>query len=144
MEQLLHFLNSLERLSPALESHLRSILMFKKYGRSEYLLRGGDVAKRIFFIEKGLVRSFYLERAKESSNWFMKEGDVCISIVSFLEQEPSADSLIAMEDCETWGITHEQLEDTYARFPEFKHHGLQITSRYYVWSEKRYRSILRT
>jgi CRP/FNR family transcriptional regulator, anaerobic regulatory protein len=144
MEQLLGFLHSLKPLSPELDAHLRSILVCKRYRRGELLLRAGDVAKRIFYIEKGLVRSFYLHEAEEASNWFMKEGDVCISIVSFLEQKPSEDSLVALEDCETWGISYEQLNAIYDRFPEFKDHGLYITNKYYVWSEKRYRSILRT
>lgn len=143
MENLLALLHSIKPLSPALESHLRSIIAFKRFEKGEIMLREGDIAKRIFFIEKGLVRSYYFEENMEASNWFMKEGDVCISICSFLEQEPSEDTLVALEDCETWGISYDQLELTYDRFPEFERHGRIVTGKYYVWSEKRHKAILR-
>ena len=143
MEKLLFALHQISPLSNALDAYLRSIIIRKNYKKGEFLLRAVDVARRIFFIEKGLVRSFYSENGQETTNWFMKEYDFCISVVSFLEQLQSEDSLIALEDCETWGISHEQLEKIYKLFPEFERHGRLITSKYYVWSELRYQSILR-
>jgi len=143
MEKLLFILHRIASMSAALDAHLRSIIIYSNYRKGDLLLRAGETAKRIFFIEKGLVKSFYSENGVEASNWFMKEDDFCISVVSFLEQKPSEDALVALEDCETWGISHEQLEKTYKLFPEFERHGRIITGSYYVWSEKRYQSILR-
>jgi CRP/FNR family transcriptional regulator, anaerobic regulatory protein len=143
MERLLFILHQIAPLSAALDLYLRSIIICIKYQKGEFLLNAGETANRIFYIEKGLVRSFYSDDGKETTNWFMKEDDFCISVVSFLEQQPSEDSLIALEDCVTWGISHEQLEKTYKLFPEFERHGRIITGKYYVWSELRYRSIIR-
>ncbi|HZE85050.1 MAG TPA: cyclic nucleotide-binding domain-containing protein [Puia sp.] len=143
MEKLIILLRGTARMSPTLEAHLRSILTPKKYKEGEILLREGEVSKRIFYIEKGLVRSYYEVGEKDVSNWFMKEGDICISVISFFGQLPSTDTIIALEDCELWGISHAQLEESYTLFPEFERHGRLISNRYYVMSEQRHQLIKR-
>jgi len=61
----------------------------KMLKKKEMLLEKGRICKNIFFIEKGLIRCFYLLNEKEVSSWFMKEGDVIISVESFFKQLPS-------------------------------------------------------
>jgi CRP/FNR family transcriptional regulator, anaerobic regulatory protein len=57
---------------------------------------------------------------------------------SFLRQRPSVDSIVALEDCECWGITHAELEEVYRLYPEFNLHGRIITGEYYCRSEERH------
>jgi CRP-like cAMP-binding protein len=143
MEKLLSLLGSIKPLSPGLTEYLRSKLQSIHFKKGKFLLRRGEVADRIFYIEKGLVRSYYVQGQKKISNWFMAEGKICMSVSSFLLQARSDDYLVALEDCETWSITYQELENIYDRFPEFEHHGRKITSDYYIWSEQRFQSILR-
>lgn len=141
MEELIRMLHRIYPLSPPLEAHLRSIIRQHEYLRGEHLLRAGEVGGQILYLRQGLVRSYRLVRQKPVSKWFMKEGNICISIRSFLKQVPSTENIIALEDCECWGITHRQLQETYSRFPEFNVHGRLITADYYCWLDDRYDSI---
>ena len=43
-----------------------------------------DICREICFIEQGPLRCFYHDGDREVSTWFMKEGDVIISVSSFL------------------------------------------------------------
>jgi CRP-like cAMP-binding protein len=142
MEELIGLLQSIHALSPPLEGWLRSVIKQEWFGAGEHLLEPGQVSRDIWFIRRGLVRSYRLIRGREVSKWFMKEGDICISILSFLRQAPADDSIIALEDCECWGITYDELQDAYREFPEFNLHGRLITSDYYIRSELRNDGIL--
>jgi len=136
-------LNAIRPLSAGLEARLRSIIRKRIYRKGELLLRIGEVSRHILYLRSGLVRSYYFYRGRQVSNWFMREGDVCVSILSFFEQIPAVDNIMALEDCECWGITFDELEETYALFPEFNLHGRLIDNKYYCWSERRNQSILR-
>jgi CRP-like cAMP-binding protein len=143
MEELIQLLKGIAPLSKGLEHHLRFIIRRRQFKKKEYLLKIGQVSQEILFLSKGLVRSYTIVRGRPVSNWFMKEGDLCISVLSFLQQAPAVDFIQALEPCECWGITHSELEDTYRRFVRFNIHGRIITSEYYVRSEQRHHAKVR-
>src|ERR1700722_9006585 len=127
MEQLIAMLNAITPMSPALEAYLTQILELSVYRKGETILAAGQICGRIFFIEKGMVRSHYIVDNVEVSHWFMKEGAVCIAVLSFLRQIPSFEMHVAYEACRCWGISKAQLEHIYVKFPEFNVHGRIIT-----------------
>jgi CRP-like cAMP-binding protein len=154
MEELIRLLKQFAPMSEKLEEHLRSILRPLHFKKWDYLLEVGGVANHILYLEKGLVRSYSVivktKRSKktnkvrnkkvEVSNWFMKEGNIIISVKSFLQRIPAYDWIQALEDCVCWGITHAELEATYLEYPEFERIGRLITGLYYCVSEDRHLS----
>jgi len=141
MEQLLEFLNSVYPLSDDLVNYLMQNLQSKVFKKKEMLLEKGRICKNIFFIEKGLIRCFYLLNEKEVSSWFMKEGDVIISVESFFKQVPSYESIQALEDCTVYYISYEQLMHAYVTFVEFNFVGRILTEKYYTLCEQRLYSL---
>ncbi|TKK64720.1 Crp/Fnr family transcriptional regulator [Ilyomonas limi] len=139
MENLLQLLNSIAPLSSALQSHLQSILKRNTFRKRSYLLQAGQVSNCIHFLESGLVRCFYDKEAQEICIWFMQAGNVIISVESFLCQVKSYQYIQALEDCITWSVTYQELQDIYNKFPEFNLHRAVLLERYYVESEKRQR-----
>jgi hypothetical protein len=63
----------------------------------DILLQPGRVARRVYFLEQGLVRGYALHAGREVSSWFMREGDFVISIVSFLTQAAATEYLQLLE-----------------------------------------------
>lgn len=141
MERLLNFLNSVYPLSKDLTEYLRQNLKGELIKKKEMLLEKGRICKNIFFIEEGLVRCFYLLNDKEVCSWFMKEGDVIISVESFFKQMPSYESIQALEDCMVHFISYEQLMYAYKSFIEFNFIGRMLTEKYYILSERRLYSL---
>jgi CRP-like cAMP-binding protein len=89
MEELLNYLNGIHPLSENLVDFLSRTLKTKKLLKKDYLLKRGHVSRDICFINKGLLRCFYLVDNKEVCSWFMKEGDVIVSVESFFSQTES-------------------------------------------------------
>lgn len=105
--------------------------------KKDYLLRAGHVSRNICFIAKGLLRCFYFKDGEEVSSWFMKEGDVIISVESFFTQKESYESIQALEDSLLYYITYDELQHLYRHFPEFNFIGRVLVERYYTLSEQR-------
>ncbi len=132
MEELIVFLHSIAPLSPKLEKWLRKIIKKYEYKEGNIILEPGKKCDKIFFVIMGLVRIYHVLNGQEVSDWFIKEGDVCISVGSFFDQSDSEEFLVALEDCECWGINFEELEKTFTKFIEFNIHGRKISNHYYA------------
>jgi len=137
MKKLFEKFDRIKPLSRELKDYILSILERKTYRKKDVILQEGKTARYIYFIEKGLVRSLKYKRGKQRTGWFMKEGDVFVSVRSFFSQTASAETIEAMEDCILYCISYEQLEKAYRDFPEFNLHGRVILQHYYQLSEER-------
>jgi CRP/FNR family transcriptional regulator, anaerobic regulatory protein len=141
MESLLQYINSIYPLSTEIIQALSQKLRKKIAKRKEFLLREGQICKSIFFIEKGLLRCFYIKGAKEVSTWFMKEGDMVISVESFYKQQPSYESIQALDDCILYSMEYEDLQEMYHMYPTFNFNARKVTEDYYALSEQRLYSL---
>ncbi len=135
--QLIQLLNSIVPLSDGLLEFLNAKLENRTYEPGELLLKEGQVSSFIAFIEKGMVRSYYYKDGEKITSWFMKEGDVIISVASFFSQTPSNEVIEALEKVSVHAISYEDLQYAYMHFPEFNVCGRVLTEKYYVMSEER-------
>lgn len=137
MERLIYYLESIYPLSDGLKKYLLDHLKVRQLSKKQYLLRAGHVSRYIYFIETGLLKCFYMSNNIEVCSWFMKEGDVIISVESFFTQKPSYEAIQAIEDCELYFIEYNELQFIYRNFPEFNFVGRVLTEKYYTLSEQR-------
>ncbi|GAB4027278.1 Crp/Fnr family transcriptional regulator [Spirosoma koreense] len=137
MEPLLALLQSIYPISDALREELQRLLKREEVHKKEWLLQPGEVSNKIYFIQKGLVRGYYLQQDKEVTVWFMKENDLIISIVSFYTRQPSEEYIELLEDGVVWSITYAQLQSLFHQFIEFNFASRVLTERYYALSERR-------
>ena len=141
MAPLVTFLHQLQPLSPALTAALTASVVREEWPAHHRLLAPGQVARRVYFLETGLVRGYTLLHGREISSWFMQAGDLAISIVSFFTQQPSDEYIELLEPALVHSITYEQLQQLYRDFPEFNFIGRQLLEKYYVLSEQRARHL---
>ena len=126
-------------MSDGLVLHLSQILKTKELRKRDYLLKAGHICRIICFIKIGLMRCFYIKGDNEVCSWFMKEGDVIVSIESFFEQKESYESIQALEDCTLYYIEYTELQNIYRQFPEFNFIGRVLTEKYYkLWAQQLY------
>lgn len=141
MEALLSYLSSIHPMSDGLIAYLSETLKSKEIPRKAYLLKAGHISRNVYFISKGLLRCYYMRDGHDISSWFMKEGDVMISVESFFLQKESYESIQALDDTTVHYISYEELQIIYRHFPEFNFIGRVLTERYYIQSEQRLYSI---
>jgi len=137
MSALLSVVQTLLPVSAALEAALATALKREEWPARHQLLMPGQVARHLYFVERGLVRGYALHGSQEVCSWFMSEGDFVISIVSFLTQQPSTEYMELLEPSVLYSVSYAQLQELYRTFPEFNYVGRVLTERYYVRSEQR-------
>ncbi len=137
MSQLITFLNELQPLSPPLQEAILAAAVRARLPAHQLLLKPGQVARQVYFLESGLVRGYTLLHGREISSWFMQQGDFVISILSFFTQQPSEEYLELLEAGTVYSIHFDQLQKLYREFPEFNFIGRKLIEKYYVLSEQR-------
>ena len=143
MESLFELIQSFQPVSDDLRTALITRLRLDMLPRKYWLLQPGQVSDRLYFIERGVVRGYYLKGdlarndGREVTSWFMREGDFIMSIVSFYTRQPAREYIELLEDGIVWSITYAELQQLYRDFSEFNSVGRQLTERYYMLSELR-------
>ncbi len=136
MEKIFRFFNSFHSLSSELQAQLSVTIKGKSIPKKNFLLKAGHICRQLCFIEKGLLRSYYLKNDLEVCSRFMKEGEVIVSVSSFFRQQPSEECIQALEDCELLYIEYSDLQYICRNFPEFHLFTRLLTEQYYTNSEQ--------
>lgn len=143
MDSLLTLIDRIHPVSDSLKNSLMQMLRRDTFPRKHWLLQPGQTSDRLYFIEQGVVRGYYLKAGspqgdgREVTSWFMREGDFIMSIVSFYTRQPAREYVELLEESTVCSITYDQLQHLYQHFPEFNVIGRVLTERYYVLSELR-------
>lgn len=67
--------------------------------KNEHLFQEGDIAKYVYFIEKGCLRQYYINNnGEERTIYFKVENGWASELVSFLDNTPTELNLQALED----------------------------------------------
>lgn len=130
--------NSIYPVSQALQEVIRQNAGVVFFRKRSVILEHGKICRYCYFGVKGLVRAYYVkDSGHEVTSWFMKEGDIIISVQSFFRQEASHEVLEAMEDTVCIALRQDQLEQIYRVYPEFNYIGRKLTEEYYIQMENR-------
>ncbi len=123
--------------SDALLLKLGQMLHREELTRKSFLLTAGAVSRKMYFVEQGLVRGYYLKDDKDVTTWFMQQHDFVISPLSFYRQRPSFEYLQLLEDSVLYSVSYNQVQELYREFPDYNLVGRVLTEDYYVRSEIR-------
>lgn len=137
-EKIIEFLEAIGPLSPGLKQALRDLLVIEQVSRKYKFLRKGEISDRVYFIIRGLVRSYYFDENKnERTAWLMKEGDVVIGLDSFYCREPGDECIETLEPTLAASISYDELQMLYLEFQEFNWVGRILNERYNDQARKR-------
>ena len=90
---------------------LESVLVPKKYAKGEMVLSEGEICKSILYIDKGLLRQFYLKNGKEVTEYLAVEGTIMMSIESLFKEVPSVQQIEAIEPTIVYELPKKRLEE---------------------------------
>ena len=83
------------------------------YPKGHHVLEIGKIERDIYFISKGIVRAFTLVDGKEVTFWVGKEGATIVSMMGYVKNEPSYETMELMEDSELYVIKRAKLQQLY-------------------------------
>jgi CRP-like cAMP-binding protein len=135
MKDLLALLHNIHPLSPGLQQYLTEKIRTRQVVHKETILQPGHLSRHIYFIHKGLLRTFYYEDGNEISSGFMLEGNMLASIQSFFYQTQSLESIQAIEDSRLSYLCYDELQFIFNQFKEANFIGRILMTRNYIASE---------
>ena len=137
----LHHLSSVISVSKALETELNAVTKQITLEKEESIINIGNRCNDLFFVEKGLLRGYYLDDGKEITNWFAQEGEYATSFYAFVAKKTSFETIEAIEVCTLIQLSYSSLQSLYLKFPETERLGRIITETYYIKLEERLLSL---
>jgi CRP-like cAMP-binding protein len=118
-------------------SDLRECYDVKHVAKGEVLLREGEIEQYVTFVEKGLLRSYYLIDGKEFPMYFCRENCWISSYASFLMQIPGQYNVDALEDTTIIRLKYEMVMDAYRMIPAFSQFGRLLAESLYMTLEEK-------
>ena len=107
----------------AFSAHLKRM----EFPKGHVLVGQNTVCNYIYFIEKGLTRTYYLKNGKDITDWISDENSFACSILSFISRKPDRRIVELLEPSVLWAIHYDDLEKLYAA-----HHEIETLGRHLV------------
>jgi CRP-like cAMP-binding protein len=130
-------LNAFHPLSDGVINYLKEHIFPVSYRKGKLILKAGTVCAHVYFIRKGAIRGFVKEEGKDITTWITAENEMVTSITSFDLQVPALENIQAIENCELFAMTFDNLQQLYIELPEFNIVTRKLLERYYRDAEAR-------
>ncbi|ASK32290.1 DNA-binding protein [Chryseobacterium sp. T16E-39] len=108
-------------LMPTTISFLDSQFDHKELQKNHILLSSGNHSKEVFFIEKGLIRSFYYKDGKDITDFFYKEDTFLFSIKNIFLNQTDSYNYELLENCKIRSIHYSAFEKLLDQFPKLNY-----------------------
>jgi len=119
-----------------------SELKVKNYKKKEILLKPEKICKNIFYINKGLLRIFFIDKGgAESTFYFSQENDFAVDYESFLNNTPSNYTIEAMEDTRVVQMPYNMVVDGYKKLRYGEKLGRLLAEKYFIIFSKKIQNI---
>lgn len=107
----------------ALAAHLRQV----EYPKGHVLVEPDTTCHYLYFVERGLTRTFYYKDGKDVTDWISAENSFAVSLISFITAKPDRRGIALLEPSVFNAIHRNDLEMLCA-----KHHDIERMVRHLV------------
>jgi len=122
---------------------LNQVFEKKIIKENEILLKKGDICNHIFFIEKGILKTYFTnDLGKEAINGIAIENNFCTSVASFINQTPSSENIKALEETKLIYINFRNFKLLIEKFPVYKDIYIKILEDYITFTTWRLESVM--
>ncbi len=111
MPDFIQFCNQLSKLEEDAADELVNKIKSRTYQKGEYLLKKGEICRYLFFIDTGLVKTFFHKDDKEFIMQFFPENVMFTVLDSYVNQAPSSYMIIALEPTSVIYIHYSEMEE---------------------------------
>lgn len=120
---------------------LEACIRFEQLPRNTLLLGFGQIASRLYYLEKGLARAFYLHQGRDVSDYFALEGHFIGAVPSLFTGQPSHKAMELLEDASVWSISSEDWENLCQKYHAIEHAGRKMLAMGLLEEQQRIESI---
>ncbi len=94
-----------------------------KFKKGELVLDANYISEKSYFINKGILRTYFIKDGKEISEYFSSINEWVNSPKSFMQREKDIYYIDAIEDTETYFISVHDLVYLFDNFPEMERYA---------------------
>lgn len=124
MKNFVSAFNQLANLGQEAGEDLQKCLSASSFHKGELLLKSGEICRKLYFIDQGLAKTFFMSDHKEFIMRFFPEHSLFTVLNSFETQTPSSYQIMALEET---SVTY--LHQTHLEYLCRKHHTLESAFR---------------
>ncbi len=135
-------INSLIEMNEEEWTYYSAMFRVKEFKKKEILLEVNDICSNIFFVNKGLLRIYFIEKnGDESTIYFSQENDFAVDYDSFLNQTPSNYTIEAMEDSQVVFMSNKMVVEGYNKLRNGEKLGRLLAEKYFLIFSKKIQNI---
>jgi len=128
MDAFFAILSEFVNLSAESRDALASVVKRLELPKGYILVKEDTVCNYLYFVEKGLTRTYYFKDGKDVTDWISAENSFACSIVSFITRKPDRRIIELLEPSVLHAINYDKLEELYSRFHEIERLGRRLVS----------------
>ncbi len=113
MELLLDYIRNYVNLTDQSENLITETFAVREYPKGHILFNEGDTSRNLYFVLKGVCRTYHDHERKEITTWIYPEGYFVTAWSSFIFECPSSESVQVLEDTTMAYITKDSLNHLY-------------------------------
>lgn len=144
------------KLSDELKKELADRVVFKVFRKGELIHHSDTICTKSYFIQKGLLRTYFIKDGKEITEYFSAENEWVNSPRSFMQQKLDIYYIDALEQTECFCLNVRDLVFLFDHFPEmeryarlsmgtvFGHYMDRITSMRFTTAKEKYHHFCET
>ncbi|SEJ50016.1 cAMP-binding domain of CRP or a regulatory subunit of cAMP-dependent protein kinases [Dyadobacter sp. SG02] len=108
-----------------------------QYPKGHMLVRSGRVEKMLYFIRSGIVRAYSDADRGDVTFWFGKEGDVVLSMKSYVSGQPGYEHIETLEPCDLYQMKAQDLETLFINDIHIANWGRRLIGQELIKTEER-------
>ncbi len=141
MEELLKYLNKIQKLTKKSEKAIISICTESTINKNNDLHPIGHTCRNIYFIKKGLLRIYYLKEDIDITESFEFENEILARADSLFNANPSRKGIQALENSKLIAINSAKLFKLYDQYADIERLFRKIFEQAYVETVNRIESM---
>ena len=130
-------ISSILPLPPTAAKRLAAVATPVTLHKGHLLFRAGKLEHSVYFISQGLARVYYHDRTNEVTLCFGKEGDVLISLRSYIQHCPGYENIELLETSKLFRLAIADLHDLYTHDTHIANWGRKLAEQELIETEER-------
>ena len=126
------FFSKIVDLNDEEKKHLVDKLEVFHFKKKDLIVKEGATSKYVYFVNNGVLRSYYLKNGEEFTTQFYFENSYCSSYSSFLTQDKGRINIECLTDVEVLALSFDNVQNMYKNSKAFNTFGRRISEFLYI------------
>ena len=122
----LNFIKLYINLSKEAEDEILDLALIEEVPKGHLLLKEGKTCERLYFIERGTIRTYHYQDGKDITYWIYPDNSIATSWHSYILRKPASEYIEATESTTLISLTYNQWQELYLKYPKLERFGRLI------------------